>query len=150
MSDGHRLGMLTSLAFARSTTFPDDAHATYLNLLSDISDDDLLQTCRELGQRPRENFEAAMPSVGEIRRHTLSRAKRLDEEEQTRRILRVAASDDQEPRYRCATCRDTGWQEFKCPGFPRPKCGREQGALKCYPHPYVERCRCWVPRAMAS
>lgn len=145
-----KLAALFHLARARSAPFEKLQQDAYLDVLDDISVEGLLAACRLLARRPRADYEPLMPTAGDIRR-AVREAREASERERDDSLRRlVAPSEEQESRYRCATCRDTGWQEHRCAGYPNHSCGRPQAKLRCYPHPYVTPCACGQRASKAS
>lgn len=156
VSVGHRLGALIGLSIARQATFPAEQHDVYEDLLSDISDQGLIDACRELARKPRANFEPAMPAVGDIRRVV----SELDLQRRNRPIARALTSGG-EPSFYCNRCEDNGWIVGNCPGGLMRVCGRpnklewaDEGGphaiahAPCnHAHTYVRACVCDARRA---
>lgn len=142
---------VSALATARRADFDDAELAVYIDLLADLDPHLVDRACRQLGKKPRERYEPAMPDVAKIRQTAEQIAS--DDRALLRRSRLAPGPDDRDPRTHvfCRTCQDTGWPSLRCPGISGPDSGRDDHltvklcgitSLAHAAHTYVERCEC--------
>ena len=151
MSLDRKAKALANLALARQAEFAEGAMRVYLHVLRDVDGALLARACAEWAEKPRGEFQPAMPEAAALKA-TAERIARGDAESNRLKALPAHSHDHREPVFYCVACLDesSGWRPFHCQGRPREitstghgttvDCGRHHEHL---PHSYVARCECW-------
>jgi len=148
---------LINLALARQAEFDEEAQRVYLHILRDTDPALVARACGTWADRPRGEFAPAMPTAADIRILAEEIGRGDEAERRAARVLPLPKSEEDEPRYFCADCKDepNGWRIFWCHGsgklrsfdvgdwngaLSRVDCGRHAIHL---PHTYAAKCGCY-------
>lgn len=137
---------LIRLAVARGGTLDDTSGDVYVDELRKFDIAFVKRACERLRVQPRREFEAVLPALGTIIETINAIAREEAEKESARKLLPMPkVADENEPRFFCLTCLDSGWEILWCPGY-----GPQRLATKPDRHADIPTAQCDRLRPHAS